>query len=221
MQNIAYPLFYQLYLSRIRESLPSPRYGRSPSRQLREWTDEELLHIRRVLRRVAGLRVENPEDAEDLVQETLLTMTKRCPEIEVEKGLLIWGMGILRNKLGNYYRRIHRQEPFIESHASGTNGSRAPAPEQESALRYSELRELIDGIIENFDPRERQVLHHFLSGMPTHEIVRRLHPERYQNVINWLFRGRKKLARELVRHGYGKGRSRRQESGVRSQEKSS
>jgi hypothetical protein len=30
-----------------------------------------------------------------------------------------------------------------------------------------------------------------------------LHPERYQNVINRLHRGRKALAKELAKYGYG------------------
>jgi len=202
LQNIAYPLIYQFYVSRIRESLPCHQYPSKPSQQLRDWTDDELIHIRRVLRRVAGLRVENPEDAEDLVQETLLTMTQRCSEIDIQKGLLIWGMGILRNKLGNYYRRGRRHEPFLESQTVTVKGPTAPMPSQESALHYSELRALIDKITAGFEPREQRVLNYFLSGIPTHEIVRHFHPERYQNVVNWLYRGRKKLARELARYGY-------------------
>jgi RNA polymerase sigma factor (sigma-70 family) len=154
------------------------------------------------LRRVAGLRVDNPDDAEDLVQETLLTMTRRCTETDLQKGLLIWGMGILRNKLGNYYRRSRRQESLPACQAAPSRLPTAAQPRQESALHYSELRDLIDGIITGFEPREQRVLRLFLLGIPTHEIARRLHPERYQNVVNWLYRGRKKLARELARHGY-------------------
>jgi hypothetical protein len=42
-----------------------------------------------------------------------------------------------------------------------------------------------------------------LAGLEPGEIVRHLHPERYQNVINRLHRGRKKLAKELAKYGYG------------------
>src|SRR5262245_44132029 len=81
---------------------------RSPLPELRHFPPEELARIRMVLRKLTALRIENPEDAEDLVQETLLTMTEKCPEIELRKGLLVWGMGILRKKVGNYYRRVQR-----------------------------------------------------------------------------------------------------------------
>jgi RNA polymerase sigma factor (sigma-70 family) len=113
-------------------------------------------------------------------------------------------MGILRNKLGNYYRRARRQEPFVESQTISAEGLSAETPPQEAALQHSELRDLIDEIVKGFEPREQRVLYYFLSGIPTHEIVERLHPERYQNVVNWLYRGRKKLARELARYGYGR-----------------
>lgn len=202
LHNITYTLICQFYASRIKESLPQPQYRSMPSPKLQDWTDCELINIRRVLRRVASLRVESPEDAEDLVQETLLTMTLRRAEIDIRKGLLIWGMGILRNKLGNYYRRARRHDPFMESQVGATKKQSAVIPTQESALHYSELRALIDEIISKFEPHEQQVLQYFISGIPTHEIVQRLRPEKYQNIVNWLYRGRKKLARELSKYGY-------------------
>jgi hypothetical protein len=41
-----------------------------------------------------------------------------------------------------------------------------------------------------------------IAGFNAGEIARQLHPERYQNVINSLYRGRKKLARALAKYGY-------------------
>src|SRR5207247_5159091 len=80
------------------------------SPEMRDWPTEELLRIRLVLKRLTALRVKNPDDAEDLVQEALLTMTQKFPEIELHKGLMVWGMGILRKKVGNYYRRCRPPE---------------------------------------------------------------------------------------------------------------
>ena len=42
-----------------------------------------------------------------------------------------------------------------------------------------------------------------IAGFGIREIVERLHPARYQNVINRLHRGRKRLAKELAKYGYG------------------
>jgi DNA-directed RNA polymerase specialized sigma24 family protein len=63
---------------------------------------------------------------------------------------------------------------------------------------------LVDRILETFAPREREVLSLYLGGVPTSEIVDIFHTERYQNIVNWLHRGRKKLARELAKFGYAK-----------------
>jgi hypothetical protein len=42
-----------------------------------------------------------------------------------------------------------------------------------------------------------------IAGHDSGEIVKQLHPERYQNVINRIYRGRKKIAKELAKFGYG------------------
>ena len=42
-----------------------------------------------------------------------------------------------------------------------------------------------------------------IAGLNAREITEELHPVRYQNVINRLHRGRKKLAEALAKYGYG------------------
>jgi len=198
VRDLAYCLVFEPEPSRICETA---RFGHPGlgSRQI-EWTESELAQIRLVLRKLTAQRVDNPEDAEDLVQETLLTMIRKAPEIDIEKGMLIWAMGILRKKVGNYYRRAQRfnlLDPQIR-HALG--GVKMPSPE--SSLHHAELQEMIDGVLDTFPPSERDPIDLYLAGRQTSEIVSLLHPERYQNVVNRLHRGRKKLARALARRGY-------------------
>jgi RNA polymerase sigma-70 factor (ECF subfamily) len=178
--------------------------GYQPGVQGLDWTKEDLERIRLVLRKLTALRVDNPEDAEDLVQDTLLTLVRKAPEIILEKGPMIWAMGILRKKVGNYYRKVQRCAALEEYYAA-TRGRRARMPAvltPEMNLHHDELRSLVDGALARLSPREREALDLSLSGRPTAEIVSLLHPERYQNIVNRLHRGRKKLARELARHGY-------------------
>lgn len=175
------------------------------------WTDEELAQVRLVLRKLTALRVENPEDAEDLVQETLLTMVRKAPEIDLEKGLLIWAMGILRKKVGNYYRRTQRSVPLDDQSIivcdSRQFGRAVPSPE--ASLLHAELCARIDAILEDLPAPEREAVDLYLAGSQTGEIASLLYPERYQNILNRLHRGRKKLAKELTRHGYARRRPRR------------
>ncbi len=178
--------------------------GYRRSAKLQDWPDDELRRIRVVLQKLSELRVANAEDAEDLVQETFLTMTSKGLGVELEKGLLVWSMGILRNKVGNYYRKARRAAPlhdFSHHERSAANlGTGIQTPE--SRLHHAELRALITGILGGLTCGEREAVQLLLAGMPTGEIAARLHPVPYQNVVNRLHRGRKKLAAALAQFGY-------------------
>jgi RNA polymerase sigma factor (sigma-70 family) len=167
---------------------------------LQQWSEEELRRIRLVLQKLTALRVDNPEDAEDLVQETLLTMAAKCADTRIQKGLLIWAMGILRKKVGNYYRRMQRSVP-LEVDPARPDLLLSP----ESWLRHGELCALIEKILDGFSSAEREAVELLLTGLQTNEIAEQLQPERYQNVVNRLYRGRKKLAMQLARYGYRSG----------------
>lgn len=177
---------------------------------LEDWPEEELVRIRNVLRRLALLRVLHPEDAEDLVQETFLTMTLKCPQIELRRGLLVWGMGILHRKVGNYYRRGRRvlslEAPKVREEAEK---SLRQEPEALDLLRRAEAEGLLRELIGRLPAEERVVMELVRAGLSTGQIAECLVPERYQNVVNRIHRGRRKLGRALARRGYRTGRSRR------------
>jgi RNA polymerase sigma factor (sigma-70 family) len=169
------------------------------------WTEEELAAIRTVLQRLTAVRIMNPNDAEDLVQDTLLTMIMKHPGKELQKGNLVWGMGILRKKVGNYYRRTQRNASLCAMETC--TGQWA----QQSMISYSpetnvfheELQNIINQTLPQLPSSQRKAMELLLAGLEPGEIVRRLYPERYQNVINRLHRGRKRLAKELAKYGYG------------------
>jgi RNA polymerase sigma factor (sigma-70 family) len=206
MHNSIYSLFFESDPAQICETLNLGYH--EPAGQADGWTEEELLHIRLVLRKLTALRIENPADAEDLVQETLLTMLRKAPETELEKGRLIWAMGILRRKVGNYYRKAQRSTSRSRQvrHAQEFL-SIVPSPE--TNLHHSELVDRIDRFLLSLPPQERAAMDLYLAGRQTCEIVSVLHPERYQNIVNRLHRSRKKLARELARYGYARHASAR------------
>lgn len=174
------------------------------SPRIRAWTDDEVARIRRVLQRLTGMRVLNDEDAEDLVQETLLTATEKLPDCSLRKGLLVWCMGVLRKKVGNYYRKANRYTPLdsCEILAWKCRSARALPQSPEARVHQMELSALIGRIIAGLPIQERRPIELYLEGLPTWEIAQQLRPERYQNVLNRIYRGRKKLARQLARFGY-------------------
>ena len=203
MFHFAYACAVDHWDCQIRETAPDYESPESPS-LLIEWSEEQLSKVRVVLQRLTALRIENADDGEDLVQETMLTMLKKCPREELKKGLLVWGMGILRKKIGNYYRKTQRYTALDEN--SVARKKLAP-PSPEAWIRYFELLSLIRQVLEGLPLQEREVMDLLLAGLPASQIAERLHPERYQNVINRLYRGRQKLQRELAKHGYALRRS--------------
>jgi RNA polymerase sigma factor (sigma-70 family) len=188
----------------LSESLPSePAYSRSSPR-ICAWTDDEIGIVRVVLRRLAALRVGNEDDAEDLVQETLLTATEKLPDDSLRKGLMVWCMGVLRRKLGNYYRKAKRCTSLDDCEALGWRRciDRARTSSPEAELRRVELQSLVQEILDCLPLQERRTMELYLSGLPAGEIARALYPERYQNTLNRIHRGRRKLARQLSRYGF-------------------
>jgi len=169
-----------------------------------ELADEEIAAIRAVLQKLTTTRIINPTDAEDLVQDTLLTLITKHP-VELEKGLLVWSLGVLRKKVGNYYRKTHRFTCFSEQEKSTLQSIREFAAEAspEARLFHDELRRLVDQTLEQLPPSQRKAIELLIAGFDSGEIAELLVPERYQNVINHIHRGRKKLAKELAKYGYG------------------
>jgi RNA polymerase sigma factor (sigma-70 family) len=196
----------------VRETLPSPDC--TQNRKLNDWSDDELRRIHAALSRVTASRIFRNEDAEDIVQETFLTMTVKCPQETLEKGLLAWSMGILRNKVGNHYRKVQHSSPWNDNIIPACDDCSPAFRDQspEARVRHSELRELIEQILEKFEPGQRRAMTLLLEGTPAAEIAQALHPEKYQTVITQLYRGRNKLARELAKHGYGNGKRIKQRS---------
>ncbi len=193
-----YPEYKFLFIAENpshKEYLPGPRL---------QWDDEEIAEVRKALQRITRHRISNANDAEDLVQDTLLTMVSINPGEELKKGLLVWCQGILRNKVGNYYSKIRRHEYLKEKHYGMQQKNLLPptVASPEITVSNKELRAIIEKKLAEFPPDIRRVMELLVSGHNAGEIARQLSPEPYQNVINRLYRGRKKLGQELIRCGF-------------------
>ena len=185
--------------------------------ELHPLTNEEISHIRRELRKLTALRVLNANDAEDIVQDTLLTLTHSCPEKGLEKGPLAWSAGILRNKIGNYYRKSRYRTNCETSEANLSEGLSqticTTSPEGE--LLRGELGSIITDAIERLPYAQKTAIKLLIAGLSPAEIAAKMSPERYQAVINHLHRGRKKLAEELAMYGLRGMHVMRRSSGVK------
>ena len=179
-------------------------YKEYRSKSQSRWDEDEIAEVRAVLQKITRHRISNANDAEDIVQETLLTMISRNPGEELTKGLLVWCQGILRNKVGNYYRKASRHEYLKEKHYRMQQQDLLPPPAASPEITVSnkEMQSIIAEKLAGLPPDMRRVMELLVSGLNAGEIAQLLSPEPYQNVINRLYRGRKKLARELIRCGF-------------------
>jgi RNA polymerase sigma factor (sigma-70 family) len=172
------------------------------------WTlgnDEGIIEIRSALHKVSIIRILNSNDAEDLVQDTLLTMISKNPNSDLEKGPLVWSMGILRKKVGNYYRRLRRYVPITEPEILNVDiiqqSLRCDSPE--ALLSHRELSQIVAESLESLPSDQRKVMELVISGLDSGEVAKELRPERYQSVITQIHRGRQKIAKDLAKFGYG------------------
>jgi len=168
------------------------------------WNNEDISRIRRELRKLSAIRVLNAADAEDIVQDTLLTLINCSPKECLEKGPLPWSIGILRNKIGNYYRRSRyrakRETGEAESRQELFQIETTISPDRE--LLSEELQNVIVDTIERMPYARKTAMKMLIAGLKPGEIAERMSPERYQTVINHLYQGRKMLAQELSRYGF-------------------
>jgi RNA polymerase sigma factor (sigma-70 family) len=66
------------------------------------------------LYRYALVRVRRPEPAEDLVQETLLAAVRLLQKFAGYSSERSWLVGILKNKIVDYYRKLGRETSFTD-----------------------------------------------------------------------------------------------------------
>jgi RNA polymerase sigma-70 factor (ECF subfamily) len=74
------------------------------------WVDEHG----DVLYRYALVRVRKPEIAQDLVQETLLAAMRSYEKFAGQSLVRSWLCGILKHKLGDYFRKLGRETSFTD-----------------------------------------------------------------------------------------------------------
>ncbi len=166
--------------------------------------EHELENVRLTLSRLSQTRIHNREDAEDIVQETLLTLARKAPQTNLEKNLQAFGVGILRNKVGNYYKKCRREHESrgIPDRTWKSKLEAAQSCTPEALLIHKEFRHIAENLLAEFPAIDRMALEYYFAGFKTGEIALQMQPERYQNVLNRLHRGRKRLAGKLKKLGY-------------------
>jgi RNA polymerase sigma-70 factor, ECF subfamily len=152
-------------------------------------TDEvwEIFHRR--LYRFIYNRVEDPQDAEDLLQEVFLRVHTRLEDLRDQERLAPWLYQIARNAVSDYYRRKRTTVELTEQFPAAVEQT-APDPAAEIA---SGLEEMIASLP---DPYRETVMLSEIQGLNHKDIAARLGLS-LSGVKSRVQRGRELLRRDL------------------------
>ena len=139
------------------------------------------------LYRVALGRTRNPDVARDLVQETLLAGMTHRAQYSGQSSEAGWLMGILRNKVVDYFRKQAREQNFtdlefladereryFDEHATwNSKFGPKPWPQPDESLTTAEFWQVFHDCISKLPPKVAQIfLLRELDGMDSAEICK-------------------------------------------------
>jgi RNA polymerase sigma-70 factor (ECF subfamily) len=189
----------------LSESPRPPRAG-VPAEERETFFEQEVMQHLDALYRTALRMTRNPQDAEDLVQETMLRSFRFLDRFEPGTNLRAWLFKILTNTYINRYRKAS-SEPRVDSlddaeelslyrYLDGEAASRGGSVEAQVLDRFAE--EDIKAAIEALPPQYRMtVLLADVEGFSYNDIAEITNVKK-GTVMSRLFRGRRLLQKALI-----------------------
>jgi RNA polymerase sigma-70 factor, ECF subfamily len=142
-------------------------------------------------------RVNNPHDAEEILQDTLFSFLESARDYEGKSSIKTFIFSICSHKVIDYYRRrkikqvVFSQMPQLENLVS-------PLLSPEDALDSLVLREKIGHVLEKLLPKYKQILiSKYTENQSVAEIAQKLETSA-KSVESILFRARKAFVKAFV-----------------------
>lgn len=149
------------------------------------------------LRRFIQLKVQNPHDAEDILQDTLYAFLDAIRDFQGHCKLRTFLQSICHHKLVDYYRKkkmkqlVFSQIPEIENLVS-------PLLDPEAALNERMVKEELHKTLNRLIPQYKTVLYaRYMLNMPVSEIARTL-ALTLKGAESMLFRAKKAFVKHHV-----------------------
>ena len=122
-----------------------------------------LLQHRGPIERYVKFRIDNPQEAEDILQETFLTGFRKFDTLKDQSQFKFWMISIAKNKCRDYYRKQYRrQETSLEELC-------------ELTAKESEILSPVQETLEKLRPQDRALLRlTYEQGMPQAQIAEKL-----------------------------------------------
>jgi len=142
------------------------------------------------LSRFIKSKIANPQDAEEILQDTLMAFLEAIRDFQGKSGLETFLYAITRHKIVDYYRR-RKLKQLVFSQAPHLEALISPLIGPEEALDGSLLKEKIQTVLSRLLPRYRQVLlFKYLDDLSVGEIAEKL-AITFKSAESQLFRARK------------------------------
>ena len=138
--------------------------------------------------------VDNPQDAEEIVQDTFLNAYRGLPDLEDTKKFKNWLAKIARNRALNWLRE---QRLLTVSINEVSEHTLPPSDAPDEQLIHREQRELIRRAIETLSPKEREVARSYYLEGSSYDDLTRTHGLSYKAISVRLSRAKQKLAKRL------------------------
>lgn len=132
-----------------------------------------LLNESRQLRMLALQLTRDSNDADDLVQDTMLKALKHQDKFSEGSNLKAWLYTILRNTFINNYRRLSRRNTFIDS-SDNTYFLDLPAHKTKNLGELTFIRKDLEEAIEGLPKEIRVTFLLNMEGFKYHEIAEEL-----------------------------------------------
>ena len=143
-----------------------------------DWHGLWARHSQGLYRRVLGI-VRNPEDAEDALQEGLLSAFRNLPRFQGRSGFSTWLTRIVINAalMQLRSRRTHEAaslgEPFDDTTVTAADRIVDPSPSPEQILLMTELHRVMARSIDGLSPGMRTAVSlKYMQGLSTREAAR-------------------------------------------------
>lgn len=158
------------------------------------------------LKKFVFQRVQNYEETEEIVQETLIAAVECLPMYSGKSSFFTWLCGIAKHEIADYYRKkkiktiLFSRLPWLENLVSQALG-----PEQ--ILLRKEFEKKVKKTLNSLSEGYREVLRlKYIEGLSVKEIAQRLN-ETTKTIESRLFRARKAFAKALVADNSKRGLS--------------
>jgi len=132
---------------------------------------ENLFRILSVrLRLIANYRIWDTDDCEDVVQDTLMVISKEYSQLEIESSFTAWCRKVLHNRILNYLKKKQTRELNM---TTGFDLADQTAAIGEDLDFKSTLMNCLGKVMEN-NPKYARILNFYYQGYSTEEICSRL-----------------------------------------------